>query len=766
MKGQDWRLVPIAVASWGAAWLGVSGVRPPPGPTLALFAGLALLCVAAWWFRRRWLAASIAVFAVTLAMTGLLAWSRHSSPVASLARDRAVATVLVRVLAEPQPRTMVSVGQVELVWLEARGTRVAARVPAVILASGEAQGSLMGLTPGGHYLLRVRLGEPRADEAAAAVLSLQEVLGEAGAPGVLDAAANAMREGLRTAVAHSPPDQAALVPSLVVGDTSRVTPAMADDFRATGLTHLMAVSGANLTLTLGVVLVSVRALGLRGWSVRGAAVAGVAGFVLVCGQEPSVLRSAVMGLVALAGIGVGSGKRSLRALSLAVMVLVWLDPWLARSAGFALSVTACAGIVLLGPSFVAALTRWAPRWAAEALAVPLAAQLATQPIVTAISGEVSVVGVLTNLLAGPFVGPTTVLGLSAALLCWVPFLAAGPGWVAGWCSQPIVWLASFGASLPSASWRWGADAPGLFVVTCGAAALGTILVVLLRSRSGASIFVLATLLAAWLRPVPIGWPGEWAATFCDVGQGDATVLNAGNRAAVLVDAGPEPGPTLACLTSLGVASLPLVVLTHYHADHVGGAEAVIARFRPQVILVRAGPVPRWLSSAAESAGAEVRTAVPGEELKVGAAIWVTASAWVPAGGVVPEGEGEGSVENDASVVGVASSGALRVLLGGDVEPAGQVSALRSAHVHGVSLEVDVLKLPHHGSSRQEERFFKASAAAVAIASAGEGNSYGHPSAAALRLSAATGMVVYRTDQHGSIAVGQPVNGALKVATER
>lgn len=748
----DWRLAPLALATWSAAWLGTSGWRPERDALIAVFVGLVLLIIVALRGSRLWIATVIGVFTVTLLMSGLQSWQRHTSPLAELAADGAVALVGVRLLAEPQPAERVTVARVEVGWVEARGKRVETRVPVVVLASGDLGAELLQLTAGASYELRVRLGAAEPQESEAAVFSLREIRHQVKGPNVVDRAVNAMRQGLRDAVAHSPPRQAALVPSLVVGDTSAVDATMREQFQVTALTHLMAVSGANLTLMLGVVLAAVRALGLRGWSVRIAAVGGVAAFVLICGQEPSVYRAAAMGLVSLAAVGVGVGKRSIRALCVAILALVWLDPWMARSVGFALSASACAGIVLLGPHFVAALSRWAPRWAAEALAVPLSAQLATQPIITWLSDQVSVVGVVTNVLAGPFVGPTTVLGFAAALLCPLPWLAAGPGWLAGWCAQPILWLAELGASLPTAAWSWPGSAGGVVLVSLGAAALTVVLMCALRHWWGGAAFIATFLIVALVRPVPLGWPGEWHATFCDVGQGDATVLNSGSGAGILVDTGPEPGPTTGCLASLGISSVPLLVLTHYHADHVGGAEVVIARYRPSLILVRAGVVPQWLTESAASVGAELRSAVPGEEVRVGRATWHTASAWEPPGAALPEAEGEGSAENDASVIGVGASGGLRILLAGDAEPAGQGVALRAAAEHGVDLSAHVLKVPHHGSSRQEPRFFEASGAALAVASAGEGNSYGHPSVAAMDLARSMGMDVARTDVQGAVAV--------------
>lgn len=757
----DWRLLPVAVVVWGASFIGSSGWLPEAEIGLVLAGAVVFFVLLALKARRAWVAVLLVVLLVTALASGLRSWQRHASPVAMLAAAGAIGTAEVRLTAEPLARTRVVVASADLVWVEARGSRVSAAVPVVLLASGEQGEALLGLQAGAAYRVRARLGQPRPDEPVSAVVSLRSVVGQTEKPGWLRQVANRMRAGLRASVSHSPPAQAALVPSLVVGDTSAIDDELRADFQATGLLHLMAVSGANLSLLLGVLLAFVRTIGLRGWWVRGSALVGVGLFLLVCGQEPSVLRATAMGVVALAATGAGPGNRSIRTLCLAVVVLVWLDPWLARSVGFVLSVTACAGIVLLGPVFRDALVRWCPRWMAEAVAVSLAAQLATQPVVTAISDSVSVVGVMTNVLAAPFVGPTTVLGLVAAVASPLGWVAVGPGWLAGWCSQPILWISRAGASLPSSTWDWPASVPSVAAISLAAALLAYVLTIVLRTPAGGVIFGLLLVVASLMRPVPLGWPGDWSVAFCDVGQGDGSVLRAGPDSAVVVDAGPDAAPTLQCLSGLGVRKVPLLVLTHYHADHTGGAAELIRRFKPRLVLVRAGPPPAWLSSMVENVGGELRSAESGESLQVGLASWETLS--VPAVRLTAQETGEGEAENDASVVGIGSSGGLRVLLAGDAEPAGQRLALRM--VDDVRFRAEILKLPHHGSARQEPRFFAATKASLAVASAGRDNDYGHPAQASIDLAEGLGMSLARTDLQGTIAVGRSEAG-LSIRTER
>lgn len=766
MRQHDWRLVPLALGAWSGAAVGTAG-----HPWALAVGALVVLGVAWRWRRVVWAAVGALGFVVVGALALLMALVRGGSELAELADARAIVTAEVRVVSEPLerpprpplPASTTALGEVR--WVEGRGERTGQRLPVLLVASGDAGGKLSGLATGSRHVVRARLAASEPGDDVVALVRLQEVVAEAAPPGPVQQLASTLRQGLRDAMVGSPEPQRALVPSLVVGDTSRITEAIDDDFRSTGLTHLLAVSGANLALMLGVILAVLRAVGVRGWPVRIAALGGVGMFVVICGPEPSVQRAAVMGLVSVAATGVGKGRRSVRALAVAVTALMALDPWLSRAPGFWLSCAACLGIVTLGPVCIAAMTRWCPRWLAEALSIPLSAQLLTQPIITGLSGEVSVVGVLTNMAAAPFVGPTTVLGFAAACTCWVGPLSSTLGWLAGWAAQPILWIAEAGARMPGATVTWLPGALGVVLVAALCAGLAVWLPLVLRRWWATAMVVLALVLGVAVRLPTPGWPGPWSVAFCDVGQGDATVIDAGDGAAILVDTGPDPVPVLACLDELGVRELPVVVLTHYHADHVGGFAAVAERYGPSLVLTAALPSPVRAADAVRVAAgsATVRPAEPGERLEVGVATWTTASNWLPS--TVDGGDaGESAVENDASVVGVASSGGVRVLLPGDIEPAGQRAAQRSAAAAGVPLHADVLKLPHHGSSRQDEAFFAATGARLAVVSAGEDNDYGHPSRAALDLARSQGMTVARTDEQGTVTL--VADGALQVRSRR
>jgi competence protein ComEC len=464
-----------------------------------------------------------------------------------------------------------------------------------------------------------------------------------------------------------------------------------------------------------------------------------------------VLRAAAMGSVGLLAMGHNGRSRALRGLGGAVVVLLLLDPALATSMGFALSALATAGILLWGPAWRDALGRWLPRWLAEAIAVPAAAQLACTPLITVISGQVSLVAVAANLLAEPVVGPATVLGLLGGLtgLLW-PGLGSCCGWLASWCVAWIVAVARHAAALPTAAIGWGTSAAAISVLVALTALVALYAPRLLRHRGLGAACCLSLVVVTVVRwPTP-GWPPhDWVYVVCDVGQGDGTVLRAGPHAAVVVDAGPDPAPMDGCLDRLGVTTVPLLVLTHFHADHVGGVTAVFdGRRVGEVWTTRLQDPPEGVAAVQDAARAAGLVPVPapyGATVRVGE---VTLQVLWPLPDSPTMGPGDGSTANAASVVLLAQTHGLRLLLTGDVEPDGQQAIAQALP----ALSVDVVKIPHHGSRYQDEDWLLSLHPRVAIASVGAHNDYGHPAASTLDPLTAAGVRVLRTDRDGAVAV--------------
>ncbi|KQW52619.1 competence protein ComEC [Nocardioides sp. Root1257] len=738
----------------GAAWAGAGLGRWVGWWTLlTLVAGLGAV-----WLARRRVAVATARTAVgallVLAAAGTVTVLRldqvDHSPVGVLAADGAVVRVVGTVRSDPRKVSArygdLVVTRLELRQVTGRGSTYATAAPVVVIGDAD----WLDVPLGARVRATGRLG-PADDDDLAAVLSARGPPEVVAAPDVWWRGAAAVRAAIRESVAHRPADQRALVPALVDGDDAGLAETLADDFRTTGLTHLLAVSGTNLTLVVGFLLVLARWAGLRGRSLLVVGALGIVGFVLLARTEPSVLRAAVMGSVALLALGADGRRRGARALGVAVVVLLLVQPGLAVQAGFALSVLATAGIVLLAPGWRDALARWLPRWAAEAIAVPSAAQLACTPVVAGLSGQVSLVAVVANLAAAPVVGPATVLGLVAGLVGLVlPAVGRLLGTLAGWCVAWIIAVATRGAALPTAALEWGTGVLALSVLTVVVVAIAVVGPFLLRRPVTGVGCCLLVVLAVCVRPPSPGWPPPgWVLVACDVGQGDALVLNAGPGAAVVVDSGPDPVAVDRCLDGLGVEEVPLVVLTHFHADHVDGLSGVfedrqVGAVETTTLLDPPGGVGE-VGSVAGEAGLTPSPAPYGATRRIGA---VTLQALWPPPGAPTTGPGDGSTANEASVVLLAEVHGVRILLTGDVEPEGQAALAQALP----GLTVDVLKVPHHGSRYQDEPWLLSLRARVALVSVGADNDYGHPAEAALAPLEAAGTRVLRTDQQGDLAV--------------
>lgn len=736
-----------ALALGAGAWVGALIVLVLPGRVALGSTCVVTVLVGAGVLRRRLAAGWLGPVAALAAVAGVAALQQTlvaSSPLSGLADEGAVVTLRLELTSDVRTVTG-QYGDLQVVrarasGVEGRGRAWSLDAPVVVMADAD-----WPRLPLGTAIETTARLVPGDDDVAALVRPTGDprVLGE---PDVWWDAAAAVRRSVRAAVAGRDADARELVPALVVGDDGGLDPELADDFRTTGLTHLLAVSGTNLTLVVGFLLILGRRLGVRGRWLHALAAVGIVGFVITARAEPSVVRAAAMGTVALVGMGRNGRSRGTRGLGVAVLGLLLVWPRLAVTAGFALSVLATAGILLLAPVWRDALMRWAPRWVAEAVSVPLAAQVACTPVVAALSGQVSLVAVGANLLAAPAVAPATVLGLAGGLLglVWAPLgtvVAAPAAWSAGW----IIAVARSGADVPTAAVDWGSGPVPLLALTLACLAAVPLAPRLLR-RPGSALACTGLLAVVMLvRPPTPGWPPDgWVLAACDVGQGDGLVIRAGDHAAVVVDAGPEPTAMDACLDRLEVRSVPLLVLTHFHADHVGGVDGVLEGRQVGAIEGTSLLEPATGVRAVTSLGRDPGLAAYGMTRTVGE---VTLQTVWPRPGDTAGDAGE-SAPNNASVVLVAEVAGVRILLTGDVEPSAQAALARDL----AGLRVDVLKVPHHGSRRQDLDWLTSLGARLAVVSVGDGNDYGHPAPEIVAALTAAGAQVSRTDLSGDVVV--------------
>jgi competence protein ComEC len=715
----------------------------------------------------RWIVVSV--------LTGLFAGAgataarvavRDAGPLTELTGDRALVHAEVVVTDDPHPTRRVGGRPAQFV-VAARLTRLtvtarpALRMSVRVLVLG-ADPTWQRVLPGQRVLVDGRVGAPRGGDLRAAVLSTTGTPEFVSRPSWVQRAAGRLRAGLQRACARLPAEPRGLLPGLVVGDTTRLDPTLADDFRATGMTHLLAVSGSNVAIILGFVL------GLARWCRAGPRLAAAAsfvalvGFVILVRPSPSVLRAAAMGGLALVALASGRPRSALPGLAAVVVLLVVVDPELAGAAGFALSVLATAGLLLVAPGWRDALRRHGvPAGLAEAIAVPAAAQLTCAPVIAGIAGSVGLVTVPANLLAVPAVLPATMLGVGAALVSPVwPAGASMAAWLASWPTRWIVVVAHHGARTPTGTVPWPAG-------PLGGLLLAVILVALLTAVRYRTVRRLVAILvaAAAVGTVPVrlvapGWPPPgWLMVGCDVGQGDASVLPVAPGEGVVVDAGPDPATVDGCLRRLGIRRVPLLFISHFHVDHVGGVDGVFRDRSVGAVIVGAQGEPefgrRQVLRAAEEGHAPVRVALAGEVYPIGGLrLSVLGPVW-------PLANTRSDPNNNSLVLRVREGGRT-LLLAGDAEEDEQRTLVDAPVRRDDPLRVDILKVAHHGSAFQDPAFLDAVHPAIAFVSVGAGNPYGHPNLNVLDRLARHGARVLRTDVDGDL-VAVEVGGRLAVA---
>ncbi|HET7530571.1 MAG TPA: ComEC/Rec2 family competence protein, partial [Mycobacteriales bacterium] len=331
----------------------------------------------------------------------------------------------------------------------------------------------LGLLPGQRLQASGRLAAPRPGDDVAAALVAGDAPRLLGRPPLWQRVAGRVRDGLRTACLPLPADERGLVPGLVLGDVSQMPPSLTSAFRVTGLAHLTAVSGANVAIVLGTVSAGVRWAGLGRRTRSLVAGSALVGFVILVRPSPSVLRAAVMGAVVLLAGMTGRRSRALPAVSAAVLGLVVVDPFLARSPGFAMSVLATAAIVTVAPAWTARLSRSMPQPVAAAIAVPAAAQLACTPVIVATFGQLTPYAVPANLLAAPAVAPATLLGIATAGAATVaPTVAGLLAWLAGLPAAWMVVVARVGGRLPGSGLGWPTGVRGVLLLTACVTVIG------------------------------------------------------------------------------------------------------------------------------------------------------------------------------------------------------------------------------------------------------------------------------------------------------
>jgi competence protein ComEC len=562
--------------------------------------------------------------------------------------------------------------------------------------------------------------------------------------------------------------RAPIVAALTLAETGELDATLREDFARSGTTHLLSISGFHVAVVAGLLLALLRALGASRRSADLGAACAAWLYVGLLGFPPVAARAALM-LTAVAGSR-ARGRPPARwgGLGLAFLALVALDPALLASPGFQLSFAGTAGLVAwfapMRAWLKARLPRRAPEALLEGLAAGCAATLATTPIVAWHFERVSIVGIPATLLVTPCV-VLALPGALASLAAHALHPAAGR-FLAGGVALALDGLAQGAHAMAAPPWAsvWVPRAwvsVGLVGAVVGVALAGT-----MRGRARQAVIAAgaAAALVAWPGLLALQARGTAEILMVDVGQGDAIALRSPGGRWLLVDAGPpwegDPGasPVVRTLRGRGVRRLEALVLTHPDLDHIGGAAAVLAALPVAEILdpgvpAGKGPYVDLLERAMErgipwrAAGAGDRRAWDGLEVRV----------LHPGAVSLDPGEGDTGA-NDVSVVLAVAYGDFDALLTGDAP-----TAVERELLHEVRAPLEVLKVGHHGSPTSTDPALLAHAPpALALVSAGRRNRYGHPDPLVVRRLEASGALVRRTDQEGTLSVLGRRDGAWTV----
>jgi competence protein ComEC len=432
------------------------------------------------------------------------------------------------------------------------------------------------------------------------------------------------------------------------------------------------------------------------------------------------------------------GSDSLPALGFAICAVVLGDPWQSRDAGFALSVLATAGLLLLAPRIQERLPTH--KKLAGALAPPIAAMVFCSPILVSLSGYLSPMSIVANLLAAPVVAPITVMGFIAALVS--PF--------APWLVELIIFVIRFPAGFITGVAHWISTFPvltihnGLLGFLIMALILGGLILFRRNWKKCSAALLIIIIFLGWIQR----WPaGDWQVAQCDVGQGDSLAINLGNDRAVVIDVGAEAAAVDKCLKDLGVKEIPLIILSHFHADHVGGLSGLLRGRRVGQVWISNNQDPEIESSLALNSlkASQIITAQKGLVAQIGTVqlnvLWPEASTRS-----FEELPGEGSLINNSSIAVLVTTPDWSLFSAGDLEPPAQHELVNAVG------PVDIYKVSHHGSKYQDEGLMRELSPQIALISVGAKNSYGHPAPESIDSLTRLGTQVLRTDKDGAVAI--------------
>lgn len=551
--------------------------------------------------------------------------------------------------------------------------------------------------------------------------------------------------------------EASLLNGILLGIRGNIPQDLYEKFNATGTSHIIVISGSNISLVVMLFLLAGRYLVGRNRAIW-LALAGVTLYTVMVGADAAVVRAAMMGGLYVLSMQLGRPNASRNTLFAAAWLMTVQNPLVLWDVGFQLSFMATLGLAALVPALKKVVPPWlATGFLGEGLLMTLAAQIATTPLILYQFGRLSLISLLANLLVVP-VQPWVMFGGGAAMLGGMVSLLFGKllGWVAwlplAWTVRVVEWAAGIGGAqmaLPqvSAGMVLGAYA----LIGWGAMRLNR------RHQTAAwrarhaipqPVWWASGIIALIIVALPV-WhtlpDGNLHVAFLDIGQGDAVLITTPRGRQMLVDGGPS---SVIALKQLGEKmpfwdnTLDVLVSTHPDSDHLTGLVAVARRFEVGTVLVSdiAGDSALAKEWQTTIAGTRVITAQAGMRLQLDNGVSVRVLNPGSASEAFPD-------KNNHSVTTMIEMGRVRFLLSGDLEAPGEAALLAS----GADVRAMVLKSPHHGSDTgSSATFLDAVQPQVVVISVGADNPFGHPTPAVLARYAARDIAILRTDERGTV----------------
>jgi len=720
----DLRLIPGAAVVWLAAWWVTRPLPPGQYRTLIWVAGLGLLlcCLLLLGCRNRPGGGVSLAAHLALGLAGVLALTISYGSYASRAEQvygslKTSHEVTGWVITEPRPMPF---GNQSRWILKEQITKVQVEVigPAVPY---HAQVKVSG---------KLKETAPEVKAVAQIVSSEVQVLQS---PRPWWRETNKLRQSLLEVTAGLTPQGAGLVPGMAIGDTSRVPTSLNNAVKATGLAHLTAVSGGHFAVILMAIGFLTAQLRL-GRIPRVLVFAVIAtGFVMLVRPEAAVTRAAAMCAISVVAATRGRRAFSIPALAASIIALLAVDPWLARSYGFALSCSASGSLALFTNPVAQRLTPWFGTKVARIVAVPLVAQVGCTPILLLFSDGIGTLCVLANLLVAPAVAPATLLSLAATIFAFgMPQVARWLAWAASLATAWIAWVAQRLVSLPISVIKCASGVTSALLLTAMLVVGGAIVwrwrpqgwpqhwrefvsdqrkLIVRRFQTGKRryqlgipnrqdrrllatgtvmafglLFTLSTSATRVIINRTSALPTNWQIAACNVGQGDATVIRTGSHSGILIDTGTDDGAASRCLKELRITTVDLLVLSHQHSDHVGGLAAILASQKVNQVIMPGGCGGEAATVIAELTSTNVPYQVVAPELSGASADtqWLALSPAPPAttAEFCPNSASPAAEDpdlNNHSLVFLAKTGTERniidIVLLGDLEVSGQTALL-------------------------------------------------------------------------------------------